>query len=39
VWSPRGVSTFVTVPTREYPEFESDILEPYFGMTVEEVLC
>jgi hypothetical protein len=38
VWSPRGVSTFVRVPEKEYAEFESAILEPYFEMSMDTLL-
>jgi hypothetical protein len=30
-WTPNHNSTFIRVPTDEWPMFESDILTPYFG--------
>ena len=36
-WSPQGNSTFWPVPERDLPEFESTLLQPYFGMDLAQL--
>lgn len=37
-WTPNDNSTCIRIDKQEYPKFEELILQPYFGMTVEEML-
>lgn len=37
-WTPRGNSTFWEVPTYDLPLFEETLLEPYFGVKLEDIM-
>jgi 5-methylcytosine-specific restriction endonuclease McrBC GTP-binding regulatory subunit McrB len=36
-WTPRGNSTFFQVPKHRLLDFESELLQPYFGLRLEEL--
>ena len=38
LWTPRGNSTFRLVPKEDLPEFEEKLLQPYFGIGLEDVM-
>lgn len=37
-WTPQGNSTFWNVPTGDLPDFEETLLQPYFGINLEDIM-